>query len=203
MRAQPTRADLSRVVSWFYGDVGAYAYEIFDSHNKQFFDGSLEAPLFRFELMAYGHAVAFFLASHTGKPLISIASQLPNGSWLISPDSAMKRGSARDRFIADVILHEMIHENVARLLNGKRESSHKGPTWIAEIQRIGDMLGFPDWEVGRYKTRRRPKAKGGGTYKGTPDGCVPYEEMFRFPHETWMKIEPNRYRDIPVREMAW
>jgi hypothetical protein len=133
-------------------------YALWGSFNRKLFDGKLtiEPHIILSEPKtprAYGdHGV-----SGWGSPdQIRIRPSLLRGTHrAVRPGDEYKKG--RLRLVADILLHEMIHQYLEGVLKVDERSYHgHGPAFRDECNRIGGILGLPP--VRSAKRRGRDKA---------------------------------------------
>lgn len=188
---------LKQVATEFYGELGAWAYERFEHHRTAYFSNTLEPPMIRFELIPHGVAIGLCGTSPTGKSIITLAPYLLSDTYHVEDTKLDDVAIGRVNLVDDILLHEMMHQSVSdtcrKLGQPHPKESHNNEHWFAECNRIAPLLGFTDYKAGPYKTRRIPKADGGGTFKATLDGCVEYKEIYGFPHHTYIRLGANRY----------
>jgi hypothetical protein len=179
-----------RIARHYDGPRGDFAYECFEHINATLFGGALPWPLIRWALTAHGGCLGFTHASQ-GPPVIQLHPSLLGGTekpdpWNISPDFL---GVC---YAYDVLLHECMHVQVNYVLGGwrgKGQTSHNNPLWIAEVNRLGPLLGLPAFVAAPSKTKRVP-IEGQTTKTGKPatrvvrtcEGTIPWCAVTTFPH---------------------
>jgi hypothetical protein len=158
--------------------VGGWAYHTWRALNEQLWDGELPLCGIQWGLTPHGRALGYW-AGHQNTITLHQSLIEPQGdAWGI----AHKLG---ERYAADVLLHEMIHQYITVILgaeNGGRnespnDSPHNNPYWVGEVNRISRRLGF-DCRAEVVKQRRV-----NGKVKWAPhDGYIDMRELSRFPH---------------------
>jgi hypothetical protein len=98
------------------------------------------------------------------------------------------------RFAADVLLHEALHLSVVHRRggwDGKEQTSHNNPAWVAEVNRLLGLLAIPgtaSYRAGVSQVRRVPTA-GPATVRGkrptrvrrVNEGNLPFKVVAGFP----------------------
>jgi hypothetical protein len=174
-----------------YGDVGEFGYQAFDWINATLFNGRLPLPLILWELTAHGKCLGWTSSRRDRSPRIQMHPSTLGGTEKANP-WGVPSSVLGPAFALDVLIHECVHVSVAYLLGGaKGPTSHNNPQWVAEIQRVGALLGL-DFRAGRSVTKRVPLESGELGLSGKPktrtvrvieDGAsVPFEAVYTFPH---------------------
>ncbi len=118
-----------------FGELGAWAYDTWIEHNACYFDGRLTPGPILWGLTPHGHALGFY---DRGRNAITLHPSLirPGASaWGIG-------ALLGERYAADVLLHEMIHQKVHQLDGYAGAESHNCEPWCAEVNRLSAMLGL-------------------------------------------------------------
>jgi hypothetical protein len=174
-----------------YGRRGLFAYQAFDWVNATLFAGRLPTPLILWELTAHGGCLGLTHASTAAPPIIRLHPSMLGGTekdnpWKVPPAWL---GPA---YALDVLIHECIHVSVAYLLGGATgPTSHNNPQWVAEVNRIGPLLGLAV-RAGRSVTKRVPCESGETGPAGKPrtrtvrvteaGATVPFRDVAAFPY---------------------
>jgi hypothetical protein len=176
-----------RLVAYhFDGERGRWAYDVFDAINAAYFESKLPTPRIQWALTAHGACLGF--TKPTSRPVIQLHPSLLGGTekpnpWNIAP------GWLGVAYAFDVLLHESIHVSQFCLLGGGiGPTSHNNTAWIAEVNRLIPILGFPALKAGLSKLKRVP-IEGQFTKTGKPatkvirasEGDLPHDVVARFP----------------------
>ncbi len=184
-----------------YGEPGEFGYQAFDWVNATLFDGRLPVPLILWELTAHGACLGQTTSRLAAAPVIRLHPSLLGGPapwanpWHVPSD---RLGPA---YALDALVHECIHVAVAYLLGGSNgPTSHNNPRWVAEVQRIGPLLGL-NFRAGRSVTKRVPVESGElgpsgkpktRTVRVTEDGAsVEFRAISAFPHAVRGHLDPT------------
>jgi len=184
-----------------YGDLGEFGYQAFDWVNATLFDGRLPVPLILWELTAHGACLGQTTSRLAAAPVIRLHSSLLGGPALRANPWQVPAEHLGPAYALDVLIHECIHVSVNSLLGGANgPTSHNNPRWVAEVQRIGPLLGLPI-RAGRSVTKRVPVESGElgpsgkpktRTVRVTEDGAsVPYRATSAFPHAVRAHLDPT------------
>jgi hypothetical protein len=166
----------------FFGDKATFARQAFDYINDRFFHGQLPWTLIIWGLTAHGHCLGQTHADLNAPPLITLHPSLLGGKEKVNPWGIPSRLLGHC-YAFDVVLHECMHVSVLYLLGGQRggDSSHNCPAWVAEVNRIAPMLGFPDVKAEMTKVARVKEASGSAIQR-VNKGNIELKEFARFPH---------------------
>jgi hypothetical protein len=108
------------------GDAPDWVYERFDQLNRQLFRGRLpDAPIGR--TTAFPHWNGWYAPFPDGR-----------GCIFLHEDTLEKR---TERYIADSLLHEMVHHALHTTLEG--DDKEHSTTFVREANRAGRLLGLP------------------------------------------------------------
>jgi hypothetical protein len=141
------------VVAHYFGRRGVFASQAFAHLNATYFAGALPQPLLLWALTPHGACLGATRVS-TAAPIITLPPSLLGGSeranpWRIDPRWL---GPA---FACDVLLHECLHLAVHVHHGGPSgPTSHNSPEWVAELNRVAPLLGFPGFVAARSAPRR-------------------------------------------------
>ena len=158
--------------------VGRWTYETWAELNENLWDGELPICGIQWGLTPHGSAHGLWSGSQNTITLHKSLIEPKGNAWGI----AHKMG---ERYAADVLLHEMMHQYIDVVLGvrdgGESESpsksSHNNPYWVAEVNRIAQLLGL-DCKAQVVKQRRV-----NGRVKWAPrDGAMTMSELGSFPH---------------------
>jgi hypothetical protein len=195
--------------------LGDFAYRAFEYINTTFFSDRLPEPLILWDLTTYGDCLGWTRSPEDGPPIIKLHPSLvaPSGRkkglgeheipWGIEP------GFLGYCYAFHVLLHETVHVAVNYLLGGidshpernKGWSSHQNPLWIAEINRVSEIMGVNvTYDMKKY--RRVPtgqvneKGRAITKLKYACDGPAPEN----FPHNLPGADDFYRKKELPF---AW
>jgi hypothetical protein len=177
------------VAEHYQGARGVFAYQAFEYVNATSFANALPWPLILWTLTPHSACLGLTRATD-GPPVIQLHPAVLGGSerttpWGMNPDHL---GPA---FAFDVLLHECIHLAVQTLRGGgEGPTSHNNPAWVAEVNRLAPLQGFPDFIAGGSTVQRvrepgttgpgKVQRQSGATLAGEP---VPYATtVARFPY---------------------
>jgi hypothetical protein len=141
------------VVAHYFGRRGVFANQAFAYLNATYFDGTLPWPLVLWGLTPHGACLGATRV-HGAAPIITLHPALLGGNEPATPWGIEARwlGPA---FVCDVLLHECLHLAVHTHYGGATGStSHNSPEWVAEVNRLAPLLGFPEFVAGRSVARR-------------------------------------------------
>jgi hypothetical protein len=183
---------LDLIADYYNPRFGRWAYRAFDAVNTTFFEGELPRPLIQWALTPHGHCLG--QTALADPPIItlhpSIMDTQTSGPGDRGPWNVDRRWLG-PIFAFDVLLHESIHvaQRVLYGPEGKGETSHNCPSWVAEVNRLAPLLGLHDVHVGRNRPKRVP-IPGQFTGRGKPqtkvqrveEGNIPLKAYSRFPH---------------------
>lgn len=201
----PELIDAVKLVAHRYnGKRGEFSYAAFDHINQAFFDGELPLPLILWHITPYGRCIGY-TRPMTELPIIVLHPSLLGGSDVTKNPWDAPAEQLGLALVYDVLLHECIHVSVQHKYGGwhdKGQTSHNNTAWIAEVNRIAQILGFDRFKAGMSKARRKP-IPGEYTKTGkpetkvvrdTPDDCVDFGDVASFPHPSRAVIQPEFYR---------
>ena len=157
------RQDFARFVQsaaheWYKEHLGRL-YAQWVAYNRAYFDGQLpQVPYITFGTPGSAHTLGLCanISNWGGRLQITIRRSLIDGKYKrLKPGEAYRHG--REKFVDDVLLHEMVHQLQMEVLNND-EPSYKGhgPLFAAVCNRIGDLLDIP--HVRPAKARGKQKA---------------------------------------------
>jgi hypothetical protein len=120
-------------------------YSHWESYLKDFFEVEMTPPYLLLASPSRAQTLGDYspVSSFGGHSQIRIRPTLFNGEHK-SLRAGEQYAEGRERFIADVLLHEMIHQYQAEV-SGQTEESYKGhgPHFAEMCNRIGERLGLP------------------------------------------------------------
>jgi hypothetical protein len=175
------RAMTQAVVDHYQDREGRLGYALFTAVHAHFFADELPWPLIIWGLTAHGHCVAFTRSSETTPPMILLHPSLLGGTEKKDPWGRPPAWLGV-LYALDVLIHECMHVAV-RYARGPWQggtSSHNNPLWIAEVNRLAPLLGFPG-EVAAMSKPRRIKGEG-RLVRDCKDATMPFDVASRFPH---------------------
>ena len=158
--------------------VGRWAYDTWHAHNQRFWDGELPLCGIQWGLTPHGRSLGYW-AGHQNTITLHQSLIEPQGdAWGIAHQLG-------ERYAADVLFHEMMHQYIDRVLgvtDGGRGASpnaspHNNRHWVAEVNRLSERLGF-DCRAQVIKQRRVD----GKVKWAPPPGFMSMDELSRFPH---------------------
>ena len=151
------------------GGYGVWAYDTWAEHNAAFFNGELRPGGIAWGLTPHGYALGFYEPWRNHITLHSSIVAPKGDAWgrgrLLGP-----------LFASDVLLHEMVHQAIAKR-GGKVEESHNSEAWASEIMRISVLLGL-ECQAKPVKPRRI----GGQVKRAAEDGYISRAAMAAWPH---------------------
>lgn len=113
-----------------------WAYEKWEQFNRQYFEFSLRPGPIEWGVPPEGHKLGFFDSTRN---LILLSVNLVN-----SKDQEWQSGSLYgERFTADVLLHEMIHQSIHQkhfMEEGFEALEHDQSHWSDEVSRVHKIL---------------------------------------------------------------
>lgn len=167
------------------GNIGGWAYDTWETHNWQYFDGVLNPCAIIWGLTPHGAKLGFY-SGWLNRITLHESLVDPKFDKLNSSGGKHVWGQQADAFGAlyasDVLLHEMIHQKIHQIYghDGSQEggnSSHNNPLWVAEVNRLAPLLGLScQAEVIRQK-RIDKKVQW-----HTPPGILTRAELSSFPY---------------------
>jgi hypothetical protein len=133
----------------------------------------------------YGHCMALTMQSKAG------LDDHDHGIWLFLHPAFFGMGEARLRRIDETVLHETLHEELHQF---GQHAKHDGEPWAQRCQEISRRLGLTV-RIERPRSRRIKGDDGKSRITtATPDGCLPYDELARWPHSLLKDGPPLRAR---------
>jgi hypothetical protein len=171
------------------GDYGVWAYDTWKEYNRAYFDNALEVGGITWGLTRHGAALGYYAGYRN---LIVLHSSL------IEPRSESPWGieNLGYKFAADVLLHEMMHQNIHQHYSEDSKKPlpnrgcHTSKAWVSEVNRMAGMLNL-DCKAMVIK-QRRVKLEGEAKSKPrwiAPDGYLEQTELSSFPHS----VRPENY----------
>ena len=100
---------------------------------------------------------------------------LASGIWLYLHESMYGDGERQQCKVDEVTLHELLHNE---LLQAGLDPKHKGEPWAARCQELSRRL-----RLNVLIQRPRSVRLNGHVTTATPEGCMPYSELARWPAE--------------------
>lgn len=146
---------LDEAEPWHRAHLGRL-YARWHEWNDAFFGGQMVAPYIMLSTTgipnSYGDCSS--VSGFGGKSQIRIRASLQRGTH---PKTIGWKHSDCDRFVDDILLHEMIHQ-FAQEITGKNDASYHGhgPAFRDKANEIGDQLGLPPVRICK---RRGPNAE--------------------------------------------
>jgi hypothetical protein len=127
-------------------------------------------PLFRLAPIApYGKCMG---RSGNGGSLGHVPT-LPEGIWLYLQVTWYGGGERQMRKVDEVTLHELLHNE---LMQCGLDPKHKGEPWAVRCQELSCRLGL-NVQIQRPRSVRL----NGRVTTATPAGCLPYQQLMRWP----------------------
>jgi hypothetical protein len=121
---------------------------------------------------------------------ISHVPEIGHGIWLYLHEQFFARGEAlRDR-VDKTVLHELNHNE--RIQCGE-SPKHRDEPWARRCLEMSDRLGIKV----RIERPRSIRVNGRVT-TGTPDGCLSYHDLRRWPHSVLTEGPPLRVRAMAL-----
>jgi hypothetical protein len=184
---------LDLIADYYNPQFGRWACRGFDAINATFFDGRLPRPLIQWALTPHGACLGLTIVAE--RPIItlhpSIMAPKCARNILAEPPWRVDPSWLGPLYAFDVLLHESMHVAQRALYGseGRGESSHNCPSWVAEVNRLSPLLGFRGVEAGLNRPKRVP-VPGQFTRRGKPktkvqrvdEGNIPLDVHSRFPH---------------------
>jgi hypothetical protein len=170
--ANYTTADAEYVVAhrYIYGPIGERIAESALLIRDHLMRRAFVLPTIRLSPVApYGHCMAL---SGNSRALDHVI-ELSEGVWVYLH---RKWFGVRGRNLIDeVVLHELLHNE---LMQFGEPPQHKSAAWARRCQELSTRLGL-DVRIERPRSRRI----GGKITTATPDGCISYSTLRRWPAE--------------------
>src|SRR4051794_35103110 len=155
------------VAETYYGSQGLWLCDAFQAINRAYFGDALPYPHLTIEITPHSGCIAWCSAHDERPPRIAIHPtlfgfrELPN-PWGFPTDWLVKA------LAFDALVHECLHVSVHYRLGGATgPTSHNNPQWVAEVNRLAPLLGFPGIHAGRQVPKRIP-IEGETTKRGKP-----------------------------------
>lgn len=175
-----------------YGPKGVWAYETFAFINAAYFAGRLPWPHIIWGLTAHGACLAWASTAQdrSRPPIINLHPSLLGGTERSNP-WGIPTNHLGPAFVFDALLHECLHIHIDRNLGGHDgSSSHNGPRWVRQVNRLAPLLGFEGVKAGISKTMRVPAPDAPRTARGKVAtrvvrgtvGNIPFAAVASFPH---------------------
>jgi hypothetical protein len=174
-----------RLLDFYHGKKGGFVFAGYEWLNARVWDNTLPEPLLQWALTAYGHCLGFIEPSTQQPPVITLHPAIWDKSHLSSDKGWAAQIPAGPRFTLDVVLHELIHVEVAYLRGGWMggKSSHDNPKWCDAIERAAERLCGTMLEMQPFKALPTKRIrKDGHQLRRTPDRCLTMDECSRWPH---------------------
>ena len=164
----------------------ADAYDAFRKLNRLFFDDALPVPFIRFDITPHGRA----LGRCFDHGIIQLHQALIGAGKRPADDRVWSLGPRElGRAVThDVLLHELMHHRMFQLgppVTAPRRSwhtAHNEPSWIAECQRVGELLGFGNSDRPWRCSLKKPVRVAGRRTDAVDPDCVDYSWLYCFPH---------------------
>lgn len=178
--APDIRAMTQAVVSHYQDRLGRLGYALFEQvHAHYFGPATLPWPLILWGLTAHGACLGFTKSSETTPPVILLHPSLLGGTEKKDPWGRPPPWLGV-LYALDVLIHECMHVAVhyARGPWQGGTSSHNNPLWIAEVNRLAPLLGFP----GEVATMSKPRRIKGRLVRGCDDeATMSFDAVSHFP----------------------
>lgn len=183
---------LHQVAELYDPEIGPWAYNTWKQLNQKYFKGEIQIWPIGWGLTKYAHRLGF--ADGLNRKIVLHTS-------LINPRSKAwgQRGLLGERFAADVLLHEMIHQYIFQTERSVGEP-HNCQMWCDELNRLIPLLGFTGKAtVSKQRRVKEPGTKGSGrvTWLPSGDGTMIRKELSTWPYTS----RPEEYYEISCREM--
>jgi len=101
------------------------------------------------------------------------APEIGHGVWLYLHEAWFGTGMALLERVDETVLHELLHNELAQR---GQDPKHRGEPWAQRCQELSDRLG-----LAAKIERPRSVRLDGKVVTITPDGCLPYAELARWP----------------------
>jgi hypothetical protein len=139
--------------TWQHSADAKRLYALFDEWNAAYFDGRLTVPYL--VLLEPGSPRRLgdtsSISGWGGKLQIRLRPSLLDGTYPHLQAGA-EFAEGRFRYVADVLLHEMVHHFHMEITGAREESFHgHGPAFRDECNRIGAALGLPPVRSGKKR----------------------------------------------------
>jgi hypothetical protein len=170
---------MTLAVAEHYQDArGLLGYAMFEAVHAQLFHNELPWPLVLWGLTPHGGCLGYTQSPLVCPPTITLHPSLLGGTEKENP---WNKPSAwlGVLFALDTVIHECMHVAVhyARGPWQGGESSHNNPLWIAEVNRLAPLLGFPDVVAAMSK----PTREGTKIVRRSKDSTIPFRAVSTFP----------------------
>jgi hypothetical protein len=188
----PTPADRAYLEAhrFLYGDLGAHVATAALLCRDRLLRPGFALPVIRLAPVApYGRCAA--LSGNSGA--LSHAPEIGHGIWLYLHEAWFGTGTALLERADETVLHELLHNELAQR---GQDPKHRGEPWAQRCQELSDRLGL----AARIE-RPRSVRLDGKVITVTPDGCLPYAELARWPHGL-MDGTPLRARALALPSQA-
>ena len=172
------RAMTQAVVAHYQDRLGRLGYALFEAVHAPYFGGALPWPLILWGLTPHGGCLAFTRTSAATPPMILLHPSLLHGTEKDDP-WGLPPAWLGVLYALDVLIHECMHVAVhyARGPWQGGTSSHNNPLWIAEVNRLAPLLGFP----GEVATLSKPRREGGRLVRDCAGATMPLKVVSQFP----------------------
>ena len=173
------------VVGHYQDQRGVLGYRLLEAVERHLFpDDTLPWPLVLWGLTAHGHCLAWTQSSTQHDPIILLHPSLlapafdPTQNARTNP-WGIQAAWCGVTMVLDVVIHELMHVavNYCRGPWQGGESSHNNPLWIAEVNRLAPLLGWPDVVAAISKPVREKKK----VVRRSPGSTIPFDATSRFP----------------------
>lgn len=147
---------LNDAEEWYRDHLGRL-YDQWENYNQRFFGGEMVTPYIMFSAPGFAQALGDCseISAFGGRSQIRLRESVLTGRHrLVRPEEEYKEG--RFRYVADIVLHEMVHQ-WQQEVTGKKELSYKGhgPTFRDKCNEIGRELGLGPVRVAKARGKDR------------------------------------------------
>lgn len=169
-------ANLRRLMGWSWGDAGEWIADLWQEFNQRHWQGTLDPT-----------PIWFPSASPYGRWIGQFTGNMQRQSHHIQ---LVRRLDRQER--ADVLLHEMIHQN---LFESKQCTDHNAVPWCSEIMRLSREI----WGVELWAAPSNPRKLEGASVriqKSCPDNgkkSIPRSSIARWPHSVGLHVPVSDY----------
>jgi hypothetical protein len=165
-------SDLKRAAATFFSELGEWSYDEWKRMNSEFFGNANEPGAILWGLTPYGCGLAYYSFMHNSITMhTSLVYPSTDAPWSIE--------NLGKKYASDVLLHEMMHQYIHQMSLPVTSDSHNDPSWCAEVNRIGALLGFKNMLRAEVVKQRRVEGK----RKWLPKpGCMARKDFAEFPH---------------------
>ena len=181
--------ELRRAARTFYGDVGAWAYDVWEELNDRHFGGRLTPGPITWGLTPYGGCIGYYDAVRNEITLHPSLIRPGERAWNLH--ALLGR-----RYTTDVLIHEMLHQKLHLIDGLPVGDQHNTDPWCAEIARLSAELGLTCPPARPVKPRRIRDEDGKSRVARVPlDGHLAQMDLARWPHS----LRPRAYYEAEVR----